>query len=137
MNTISDSLDNVPVACPKCGRVSDSIKCYSLPNFIIFLGFYAAYSSKKEICCPHCMRKQIFIKYFTYNIVIGNCMWLIMGFPAGILKLCSSYTKGHSDTVKKILAESISESSKQSNIEPMRYNQYGNPIYNQKYDINI
>ena len=137
MNTIPNNLDNVPVACPKCGRVSDSIKCYSVPNYILFLGIYAAYEFKKEVCCPHCMRKQIFIKYFTYNIVIGNFLWLLMGLPTGLWKLCSSFTKGHSETVKKILAENITESRQQSNPEPNHYDQYGNPVYNQKYDIKI
>lgn len=130
-------IDNMPVACPKCGRVSDSIKFYSLPNYILFIGFYAAYQYKNEMCCPHCMRKQIFIKYFTYNIIIGNFLWLIMGLPAGIWHLCSSYSKGHSDTVKKILAESISESQNSAKQEQNHLDQYGNPIYDQRYNIKI
>lgn len=130
-------IDNMSVACPKCGRVSDSIKCFSVPNYLLFIGIYAAYEFKKEICCPQCMRKQIFIKYFTYNIIIGNFLWLLMGLPTGIWKLCSSYSKGHSDTVKKILIENISESLNSLRQEQNHVDQYGNPIYDQKYDIKI
>lgn len=137
MSNPSINIDNMPVACPKCGRVYDSIKCYSVPNYILFLGVYAAYEFKKEVCCPHCMRKQILIKYFTYNIIIGNFLWFLMGLPTGIWKLISSYTKGHSDTVKQILAENISDSSAHTPQETSHVDQYGNPIYDQTYNIKI
>lgn len=60
------------------------------------------------------MRKKILIKYFTYNIIIGNFVWLILGLPMGIIKLINSYTKGHSDSVRKILAEHFVEAEEQA-----------------------
>lgn len=107
MNHRFTNLENVPVTCPKCGRVSDSVKCYSLPNYILFIFIYFAYEFKKEILCPHCMRKEILLRYFTYNIVIGNVAWLLIGLPMGIWKFCQSFTKGHSATVQKLLAEDM------------------------------
>ena len=116
------SLENQPVECPKCGRTSHAIKCYSLPNYILFIGIFLAWSFKKEICCPECMRKQILIKYFTYNIIIGNIVWLFLGLPMGIWKLISSYTDGHSATVQDILAEQEYENSRRQ----AQYNNTGN-----------
>lgn len=118
MNAIDNIIEHVPVPCPKCGKVSDSIKCYSLPDYLLFIGIYAAYSFKKEVCCPHCMRKQILIKYFTYNIVIGNFLWLLIGLPLGIWKFCSSFTAGHSASVKKILAEQFAGSRQPTDAQP-------------------
>lgn len=136
MNNEQYAIDNMSAPCPKCGRQSKSLKCYSLPNYILFLGFYGGYEFKKEVCCPKCMRKRILIKYFTYNIIIGNIIWLIIGLPLGIWKLCSSYTKEHSESVKKAIAEHLSQASQSFNREESHYDQYGNPIYNQKYNIN-
>lgn len=117
MNNDEVTLANVPIECPCCGQLSDSVKCYSLPEYLVFIGIYLAYSFKKEICCPRCMRKKILLRYFTYNIPLGNVLWAIVGLPMGLWKLYSSYTKGHSDTVQKILAEHIAE---------QRASEYGN-----------
>ena len=118
MEKVQSILDIVPVQCPKCGRMSDSIKCYSVPNYLVFIGVYAAYEFKKEVCCPHCMRKRLLIKYFTYNILIGNVLWLLLGLPMGIWRLCSSFTKGHSWTVKQILAENLNKSTTSAQSAP-------------------
>lgn len=56
------------------------------------------------------MRKKILIKYFTYNIIIGNFLWLMLGLPMGIWKLCSSFTKGHSKSVREIIADRLAAS---------------------------
>ena len=102
-------LNNVPLECPKCGRKTDSLKCYSYPHLLLFLGVYISYEFRREVCCPHCMRKVIGIRYFTYNIITGNFFWLLLGLPMGIWKLCSSYTKGHSTSVKEILLQNINQ----------------------------
>lgn len=113
MSDTNIGIHNLPTACPKCGRVSDSIKCYSVPNYLVFLGVYAAYEFKKEVCCPACMRKRILIKYFTYNIIIGNFLWLMLGLPMGIWKLCSSFTKGHSKSVRAVIADNLAASQRE------------------------
>lgn len=122
------NISNVPVECPECGRMTDSLKCYSVPDYILFIGIYVAWSFSKKVCCPHCMRKQILIKYFTYNIIIGNFVWLLVGLPMGICKMINSYTKGHSDSVKKILAQHIAEAEAQAR---QQYAQQYEPQNNQ------
>lgn len=130
MSNYEAGLDNVPIQCPHCGKMSDSVKCYSLPNYLLFVGVFVAYSFKKEICCPECMRKKILVKYFTYNIIIGNFLWLLLGLPMGLWKLCSSYTKGHSKTVQDILADHVAEidAAEIAQVSDPA-DQYGAPVY--------
>ena len=130
MSNYEVGLDSVPIQCPHCGKMSDSVKCYSLPNYLLFLGVFAAYSFNKEVCCPECMRKKILVKYFTYNIIIGNFLWVLLGLPMGLWKLCSSYTKGHSKTVQDILADNfaeINDTDMAQAADPA--DQYGAPVY--------
>lgn len=89
--------------CPECGQVSDSIKAYKLPNYFLFLFVYARWQEIRYICCPHCMRKHILMKCFTYNILAANFAWPILVLPWAIVLLVCSYTKGHSKVVLDML----------------------------------
>ena len=92
---------NMLIPCPECGRLSDSLKCFILPNYAVFVGIYAQWQSIQYICCPSCMRKHIAIKCFTYNIVLANLMWPIFILPWGITQLIRSCQHGHTKTVKE------------------------------------
>ena len=91
------------VICPECGCSSDSIKRYTMPHFWLYLGFYLHYQNIEYTCCPHCMRKHIFLKFFTYNIITANICWLAILLPWGIIQFLMSLTDGHSDDVKQEL----------------------------------
>ena len=105
MNQIKN--DQIWVRCPECGELSNSIKNYKLPNYIVFLLLGATGQTISYICCPHCMRKHILIKCFTYNILLANVLWPFLIVPWGIVQLIRSYTKGHSDSVMQIIQSEI------------------------------
>lgn len=107
-----ESLSHTPIKCPECGKVSDSIKCYSLPGLWISLLFYLHYESKKHMGCPKCIRKKIFLKGFTYNIITGNVYWLIMIVPWMICQFARSFTNGHSDEITEMLFDNFKNAQK-------------------------
>ena len=86
------------ILCPECGMPSDSIKQYELPDFWLFLWVFLYHRNIIYTCCPSCMRKHIFIKGFTYNIITANLVWVLL-FPWMIVQLIRSTTKGHSEAV--------------------------------------
>ena len=92
---------SVLIPCPECGKLSDSLKCFILPNYAVFVGIYAQWQNTQYICCPSCMLKHIGIKCFTYNIVLANLMWPIFILPWGITQLIRSCQHGHTKTVKE------------------------------------
>lgn len=98
-----ESLSNIPVECPECGKISDSIKCYRLPKLMISLLVYVSMETENYIGCKDCIRKKIFQKGFTYNIITGNVYWPFLIFPWMIIQLLRSFTNGHSREIKEIL----------------------------------
>lgn len=90
---------NSLLPCPECGQLSDSLKCFTLPNYALFVGIYAQWQNVQYICCPSCMRKHIGIKCFTYNILLANLLWPVFILPWGITQLIRSGQKGHTTTV--------------------------------------
>lgn len=94
--------ENLLIPCPECGRLSDSLKCFVLPRYAVFVGVYAQWQNVQYICCPSCMRKHIGIKCFTYNIILANLMWPVIILPWGVTQLVRSCQHGHTKTVKEI-----------------------------------
>lgn len=99
----SNAGENILLPCPECGQLSDSLKCFTLPNYALFLGIYAQWQNIQYICCPSCMRKHIGIKCFTYNILLANLLWPVFILPWGVTQLIRSGQKGHTTTVKNML----------------------------------
>lgn len=97
--------ENINVPCPECGRYTDSLKLYRLPNLWLFLWIFIRYSSKGYVCCPSCMRKKILLHGFTYNIVTANLIWPVVILPWSIIYLLRSCTKGHSHEVVDMIRQ--------------------------------
>ncbi len=98
-------MQNQLVICPKCGQPSDSIKQYKLPYKWIFVWIMLFHQDIEYTCCPHCMRKQILLRGFTYNIILANLLWLIIILPWCLVLLICSFTKGHSKAVKEYIEQ--------------------------------
>ena len=78
-------------------------------DYLVFFGIAAFGRRVTYTCCPHCMRKHIMMKGFTYNILTANLLWLFLIIPWSIVLLIASYTKGHSSSVIKMLEEDLSD----------------------------
>lgn len=109
MNETEYTLENVPIECPECGQLSSSIKHYTLPHYLIFVGFAAFWQRINYTCCPKCMLKHILIKCFTYNIAAANVMFPFVVLPWGIIYLLRNMTDGHSSEVVDILRQNNPE----------------------------
>ena len=91
------------IICPECREISDSIKQYTMIDYVVFLVFGAFGRRITYTCCPHCMRKHILMKGFTYNIITGNALWLLVILPWSLILLIMSTTQGHSKKVLQVL----------------------------------
>ncbi len=90
---------HIPVQCPDCGQVTDSLKVYRLPAVVVFIGIYARVASKGHIGCPSCMRKKILFHGMTYNIVTANLIWPFLILPWTVVNLLRTLSKGHSSEI--------------------------------------
>lgn len=90
---------NLMITCPECGEPSNSIKRYTMIRFILFLLVAAQTQNVTYTCCPKCMRKHILWHGFTYNIITGNILWILIVLPWSLILLLQSFTKGHSFSI--------------------------------------
>lgn len=113
-NDVDDKLfsstDGISVACPECGKMTDSLKLYRLPALWVSLFVYLRYSTKGHVCCPSCMRKKILLHGFTYNIITANIYWPFLILPWSVVNLCRTYSKGHSKEIADMLKTTSSKS---------------------------
>ena len=91
-----EPIPNNMIRCPECGQLTDSMKRFTLPHVWLFLWVFISYQNIEYTCCPHCMRKHIFMKGFTYNILLANILWPFIILPWSIIQLIRSFSKGHS-----------------------------------------
>lgn len=88
------------IACPCCGRSSDSIKSFTMFKECVFLICYVKWRMVNYTCCPDCMRKKILDEgIFTPKILTANFFWLICILPLAIIQLFLCNQKGHSKSV--------------------------------------
>ncbi|MBR1963728.1 MAG: hypothetical protein IKA19_03385 [Muribaculaceae bacterium] len=90
-------LETLPVECPVCGRQTDSLKSYTLPD-ITFLFIATQYGSEQHIACAECMRKAI-LQNAAISIVKTNLLWPIFVFPRLSVNLTRTFVKGHSEVI--------------------------------------
>lgn len=96
-NTVQDT----PVACPCCGKPSDSVKCYRL-GFILFLFIAVVSQLRNEVACAACMRGKIAL-FAAVNIITANVIWPFVILPLSLGYLIASATRGHSREVQECL----------------------------------
>ena len=101
------SMEGIPVPCPECGKMTDSLKVYRLPDLWICLGVWVRYATKGHVCCPSCMRKKILLHGFTYNIVTANLLWTLIIMPWSVINLFRTNSKGHSKEIVQMLSKQV------------------------------
>ncbi len=100
------------ILCPVCSEESDSVKCYHY-IFMLFAIVGYGYKTIPQVGCPSCTRGMIG-KNLLVNILTANLVWPIICLPWGIVLFLMSFTKGHSRSVLKTLAEGVVASGHES-----------------------
>ena len=90
-------LETLPVECPVCGKQTDSLKSYTLPD-ITFLFIAIRWGSEHHIACADCLRKTI-LQNAAISIVKANLFWPILVFPCLSVNLTRTFVKGHSEDI--------------------------------------
>ena len=98
-------MDQLP--CPKCGQMTESLKAYRLPTFVLFLFVGASFKHGEVIACPTCMRKELG-KMALINILPANVLWPLLIAPWYSIAALRSATKGHSSKAREYAALSAS-----------------------------
>jgi hypothetical protein len=100
------------ILCPSCHEESDSLKNYSYITLLFLVVFYG-WQTASQIGCPSCTRKMIG-KNLLVNILTANITWPFIILPWNLILLVMSFTRGHSKSVLKVLAEGIVASGHES-----------------------
>lgn len=100
------------ILCPACREESDSVKNYSYITLLFLFVFYG-WQTASQIGCPSCTRKMIG-KNLLVNVLTANITWPFIILPWNLILLVMSFTRGHSKSVLKILAEGIVASGHES-----------------------
>lgn len=91
----------VMLPCPKCRKLTHSLKRYRVYQFVLFLLIGGGARAATYTMCPSCMRGTL-IKLTLINMIPGNLVWLFVVLPLHFVNFCRSFTRGAS---KSILAE--------------------------------
>jgi hypothetical protein len=91
------------IACPVCHQPSDSVKRHGMAN-VVFLGVYIWAQRVNHTGCPACMRRQIGNHVTSLaNVLGGNLMWPFFVAIPGAIQLISTFRRGHSKAVRRLL----------------------------------
>jgi hypothetical protein len=93
----AEAVKTVFIQCPKCGKPSENIKRYKMPDIVVFFLIFAWGRRATYTACGGCMR-QIIGEKMLINLVTANLAWPLLAF-FWIGKFVSSYSKGHSQSV--------------------------------------
>lgn len=100
MNKINDlrkNLERLPIQCPECGDVSDSIKSYSFVDFAFFFIAYK-WGYDYHVACAKCMRRYI-LDQAVQGIGKAHLLWPIAYLPRLSVNFTRTFVKGHSEDV--------------------------------------
>lgn len=88
-----------PIACPKCGKPTASLKQYVLCNLLVFLYVFAFMRRGTYTACASCMRGIILMRTLI-NLVPANLLWFIVVAPWHTVQFIRTFADGHSDSVR-------------------------------------
>lgn len=85
---------NDPLDCPRCGRLTDSLKHYRYPDLFIFLLGGAIWWESDHTACPPCMRAVI-VNRCVRNILPAHLVWPIFLLPWALYLYFATFRRGH------------------------------------------
>ncbi len=97
----SQDAQAVLIRCPKCGKPSDSIKRYAMPDLVVFLLVFAWTRRVTYTACASCMR-GIIGERMLINIPTANLIWPFLAI-FWLVRLGTTSSKGHSESILKEL----------------------------------
>jgi hypothetical protein len=90
------------LACPHCGKMTTSLKHYTMVKYLVFLYFFAFWGTQKHTACPICMRKELGLKTLV-NLVPANLLWPFLVLPWNAVLFCMTFSDGHSAAIHNAL----------------------------------
>ncbi len=99
------------IKCPSCSKPTDSLKRYHLADMLVFIGIAAWSRRVTYTACPVCMQTILLKNMFSWNILTGNMLWILIFMPIDLILLIASTTKGHSKSVVDLMAKAVSNPS--------------------------
>lgn len=115
-------MDQLP--CPKCGQMTESLKAYKLPTFMLFLWFGASFKHGTVVACPPCMRKELG-KLALINILPANLLFPLLVGPWYSIAALRSLTKGHSSGAHQAIAPLMQSGYGYDQPPPQPFDPYG------------
>src|SRR5262245_45227599 len=97
--------EGTTLACPACGRPTDSLKQYRFISWVVFYLVGAVWQAAYYRGCPSCVRQQI-ARRTAWSLIPANLLWFLLVLPWGLGLIVASYRKGHSpDVLRQISPE--------------------------------
>ncbi len=84
--------------CPCCKQETYSLKRYTYPSYLVFVGVYIAWLIESHVACPKCMRLDVMEKANNWMLTATILTPLVM-FPWGIVLVLYSLVPGHSPSL--------------------------------------
>src|SRR6266487_3053647 len=98
-------LPEATLPCPRCGRMTDSLKQYRYVSRVLCYLIDFTYETTYYRGCPSCIRRLI-ARRVAWTMIPGNVVWLMLALPWGIGLIVASFRKGHSqDVIQQISPE--------------------------------
>jgi hypothetical protein len=94
-------LRTVPLPCPQCKCMSDSIKQYSVAHLVVFVLVFVYHQTGKYTGCSSCMRGYLLART-AINIIPANLLFPFI-FLFHSIQFLRTYTRGHSRAIRKLL----------------------------------
>ena len=94
---------NAELPCPCCRRMTRSLKCYRIVDFMLFFVLGAMVRRRTPVACPSCMRKIIGRRTLV-NILPAHVAWIVGILPWHLFQFLRSFVPGHSMVIRERLA---------------------------------
>ena len=95
----------VAVPCPECGKPTESLKRYRMPEWFIFAYLFFWWRVKTYTACPSCMRR-ITVQRLVFNLIPANLVMIALG-PFYLVRLLMTFDSGHSREIEEIIARAV------------------------------
>jgi hypothetical protein len=101
----------LPLPCPRCSKVTCSLKYYHILN-VVFLLFAFRIESDRLIACPRCMRRLLALHSLVW-LLIANLLWPVLVLAPNLVHFLMTFRRGHSGNIRDIVWRQLTEAQVQ------------------------